>query len=123
MQIFAEIIDGFYVLTVFAKNILHRCIIGSQIHPWHCKGVIRTTVTGAEDSKIVAKRYHWDTSVQTQDFSWSIFSYGWTDYGELRSKSSYAARLRENTDQKKLNFTMDFFSSGVATACVSGKSL
>ena len=35
-------------------------------------------------------------------FSWSVFSCIWTEYGDLRSKSSYSVQIRENTDQKKL---------------------
>ena len=71
---FAKITDGFYVLTIFAKKLHHRCLIRSQIHPWWCKGVIRKTVTGVEDSKKVARRYHCVTSVRIRGFSWSIFS-------------------------------------------------
>ena len=33
---------------------------------------------------------------------WSIFSRIRTEYGDLRSKSPYLVRKRENTDQKKL---------------------
>ena len=42
-------------------------------------------------------------SVQIRSFSWSVFSYIRTEYGDLRSKSSYSVQIRENTDQKNLH--------------------
>ena len=33
---------------------------------------------------------------------WSVFSWTRTEYGDLLRKSSYSARVRENTGQKKL---------------------
>ena len=36
------------------------------------------------------------------EFLWSAFSCIRTKYGNLRSKSPYSVRMRENTDQKKL---------------------
>ena len=39
-------------------------------------------------------------SVQIRDFSWSLFSRVRTEYGD--SKSPDSVRIRENTDQKKL---------------------
>ena len=35
-------------------------------------------------------------------FFWSVISCIWTEYGDLRSKSSYSVCIQENTDQKKL---------------------
>ena len=42
-------------------------------------------------------------SVQMRKFFWSVFSYIWTEYGDLRSKSPYSAQIQENMDQKKLH--------------------
>ena len=39
---------------------------------------------------------------------WSVFSYIWTAYREIRSISSYSARMRENTDLS--NFEYGHFS-------------
>ena len=41
-------------------------------------------------------------SVQIRSFFWSSFSLIQTEYGDLLCKSWYSARMRENTDQKKL---------------------
>ena len=53
-------------------------------------------------------------SVQMRKFFWSVFSYIWTEYGDLRNKSPYSARIQENMDQKKLHiwtlFTHSKFS-------------
>ena len=38
----------------------------------------------------------------TEFFFWSVFSRSRTEYGEIRSISSYSLRMRENMDQKKL---------------------
>ena len=35
-------------------------------------------------------------------FCWSVFSHTRTEYGDLLRKSSFSARVRENTDQRKL---------------------
>ena len=40
--------------------------------------------------------------MQRRSFFWSVFSRIRTEYGEIRSISSYSVRIRENTDQKKL---------------------
>ena len=37
------------------------------------------------------------------EFFWSVFSRIWTEYGEIRSISPYAVRMRENTDRKTAN--------------------
>ena len=34
------------------------------------------------------------------EFFWSVFSSILTEYGDLRSKSSYSVQMRKNTDQK-----------------------
>ena len=44
---------------------------------------------------------HCMKSVQIRRFFWSVFSRIWTEYGEIRSISSYSVQMRENTDQKK----------------------
>ena len=41
-------------------------------------------------------------SVQMQSFFWFVFSCIQTEYGDLRSRSSYSVQIQENTDQKKL---------------------
>ena len=41
-------------------------------------------------------------SVQIRIFFWSVFSCTWSEYGDLRSKSPYSDRARENMDQEKL---------------------
>ena len=45
---------------------------------------------------------HCVKSVQIRSFFWYIISRIRTEYGEIRSISPYLARMRENTDQKKL---------------------
>ena len=45
---------------------------------------------------------HCVKSVQIRNFFWSVSSHIWTEYGDLRGKSQYSVRIRENTDQKKL---------------------
>ena len=44
---------------------------------------------------------HCMKSVQIRCIFWSVFSRIRTEYGEIRSISSYSVRMRENTDQKK----------------------
>ena len=39
-------------------------------------------------------------------FFWSVFSRIWTKYGYLLHKSPHLVRIRENTDQKKLRFSI-----------------
>ena len=41
-------------------------------------------------------------SIQMRSFFWSVFFHVRTEYGDLRSKSPYPVRIRENMDQKKL---------------------
>ena len=45
---------------------------------------------------------HCVKSVQIRGFVCPTFSRIWTEYGDLRSKSPYLVRIRENTDHKKL---------------------
>ena len=45
---------------------------------------------------------HCVKSVQMRSFSWSVFSYIRTEYGDLLRKSQYLVQIQENTDQKKL---------------------
>ena len=47
-------------------------------------------------------------SVQIRSFFWSVFSRIRTEYEDLRSKSPYSVRIRENTDQK--NSAFGYFS-------------
>ena len=42
---------------------------------------------------------HCISSVQIRSFFWSVFSRIRNEYGDLRSKSPYSVRMRENTDQ------------------------
>ena len=46
--------------------------------------------------------FHCIKSVQIRSFFWSAFSCIRTEYGDLRSKSPYAARIKGNTYQKKI---------------------
>ena len=46
--------------------------------------------------------------VQIRSFFWTVFSYMRTEYGYLRSKSTYSVRTQENTDQKKLRLWTHF---------------
>ena len=54
-------------------------------------------------------------NVQIRSLFWSVFSRICTEYGEIQSISPYSARMRENTDQKKLRictlFTQWIFSN------------
>ena len=47
--------------------------------------------------------WHCVKSVQIQSFFWSTFFRVKTEYWDLLLKSLYSARIRENTDQKKLH--------------------
>ena len=40
--------------------------------------------------------------VQTRSYFWCAFSRIWTEYGDLWSKSSYSAKIREIMNQEKL---------------------
>ena len=44
---------------------------------------------------------HCVKSVQVRSFFWSVFCCIRTEYGDLRSKSSYSVRIQEHRDQKK----------------------
>ena len=41
-------------------------------------------------------------SVQKRSFFWSVFSRIWAEYGDLRSKSLYSVRIRENRTIKNI---------------------
>ena len=43
--------------------------------------------------------------VQIRSFFWSVFSRTRIEYGYLRCKSLYSARVQKNTDQKKLSIS------------------
>ena len=43
---------------------------------------------------------HCVKSIQIRSYFWSVFSFIWTEYGDLRSKSLYSVRIQEITDQK-----------------------
>ena len=45
---------------------------------------------------------HCVKSVQIRSFFWSVFSHIRTEYGEILNPNTYSARMRGNTDQKKL---------------------
>ena len=45
---------------------------------------------------------HCVKSVKMRSFFWSVFSRILTKYGKIQNISPYSARVRENTDQKKL---------------------
>ena len=47
-------------------------------------------------------------SVQIRSFFWSIFSYIWSEYRDLLSKSPYSVQIQENTDLKKLRISTLF---------------
>ena len=48
--------------------------------------------------------HHCVKSVQIRSYFWSVFSGIWTEYGDIRIRSPYSVRMRENTDQKQLVF-------------------
>ena len=50
--------------------------------------------------KLLSNKDHSVKSVQIRRYFWSFFSFIRTEYGDLRSKSSYSVRIQENTDQK-----------------------
>ena len=52
------------------------------------------------NEKVGSQWNHCVKSVQIQSYFWSVFSCIRTEYGDLRSKSPYSVRIRENTDQK-----------------------
>ena len=52
-----------------------------------------------------------------RSFFWSIFSYIWTEYGDLLRHSPYSVRIQENTDQKKLRIWTLFTSSRLEVFC------
>ena len=47
-------------------------------------------------------RSHCVKNVQIRSYFWSVFSCLRTEYGDLRSKSTYSVGIPENTDQEKL---------------------
>ena len=49
------------------------------------------------------RQIHWVKSPYSELF-WSVFSCIWTEYGEIRSISSYSVRMRENTDQNNSEY-------------------
>ena len=63
-------------------------------------------ICNAPDPKYCIKKW-WDYFTPCKkgpntEFFWPVFSRIWTDHRDLRSKSPYSVRIRENTDQKKL---------------------
>ena len=50
--------------------------------------------------------YHCVKSVRIRSYSvfWSVFFHIWTEYGEIRSISSYSVRIRENADQNNSEY-------------------
>ena len=44
---------------------------------------------------------------------WSTFSRIWTEYGEIRSISSYSVRMRENADQNNSEYEHFLHSASV----------
>ena len=50
--------------------------------------------------KLLFNKDHSVKSVQIRSYFWSFFSCIRTEYGDLRSKSSYSVRIQENTEQK-----------------------
>ena len=51
---------------------------------------------------IIITIIHCVKGIQIRSFSWYVFFRFRTEYGEIRSISSYSVRMRENTYQKKL---------------------
>ena len=67
-------------------------------HPQNTSSLSKCQLSG----EIGSEMGHCVKSVQIRSFFWSVFSRIRTEYGEIRSISSYLVRMRENTDHKKL---------------------
>ena len=52
-------------------------------------------------------------SVQIGSFFWSVFSRIRTEYGDLRTRSPYSVRMRENTDQKLSRYLDTFHAVSI----------
>ena len=63
---------------------------------------------------LTTKRIHCDKCPNTEFFLVRIFLFR-IEYGDLRSKSPYSVRKRENTDQRKLRIFEHFSRSDNAT--------
>ena len=91
---------GFY----WSKEAIRIHNVGAR--KYSCSISLRLTKTRirvqdiSSDIKMLMK--HCVRSVQIRSFLWSVFSYIWTEYGDLLRKSSYSLQTQENTDQKKL---------------------
>ena len=44
---------------------------------------------------------------------WSVFSYIWTEFGDIRSISPYSVRVLENTDQKNSKYRLFLRSENI----------
>ena len=85
-------------VTPLTTNVPHHIDINLQCKPidWFLY-IWRTLVVNG-----LHRPNHCLKSVKVQSFSWSVFSHTPAECGNIRSKSLYSARIRENTDQKKL---------------------
>ena len=79
------------------RNHLSRYIFsGSSLFCLPSTGYVKTLL------QFLVQHNHYVKSVQIRSFFCSVFSHIRTEYGEIRSISSYSVRMPENTDQKKL---------------------
>ena len=86
-------------ICCFAKP-KHHC--GNDSLFDHLKQVCPSCCSMQEGTKII-----WRTLPEKSpylEFLWSVFSFIWTEYGEIRSISPYSVRMRENTDQKNSEY-------------------
>ena len=85
-------------VTPLTTNVPHHIDINLQCKPidWFLY-IWRTLVVNG-----LHRPNHCLKSVKVQSFFWSVFSHTPAECGDIRSKSLYSARIRENTDQKKL---------------------
>ena len=84
----------------------------SKSYEFHaCQGYHENNIRNAKTSMFVIRFFagqliyylfrkiqtkHCLKSVQKRSFFWSVFSRIWAEYGDLRSKSLYSVRIREN---------------------------
>ena len=98
-----NIFSEFDYISVLSYNLIKQTSIvlltSVNLNVWYPKNLIRPV------------QYHCVKSVQIRSFFCSAFSRIRTEYEEIRSKSPYSVRMRENTNQK--NSVFGHFSCSV----------
>ena len=78
---------------------------------WNCTITSVVFYLVAWNKYFVMHTWHCVKKVQIRSFFWSVFYCIRTEFGELRSKSLYSARIQENTDEKKTPYLDTFHAA------------